>query len=96
MEKILVATEQGVLANPDNPLEKVLVSEQEVVVVSSDSTSVVVTGIMGPPGFTSITNASDIDKTGLTDGATLVYKAETAIWRATNKLDNQILEAGQF
>ena len=80
MDKIVVATEHGVLPNPENLLEQILVTEQEVVVVNTDTTGVVVTGIMGPPGASgSITGASDI-----------------AIWRATNRLDNQILEAGQF
>jgi hypothetical protein len=96
MEKILVTTELGVLADPDNQLEKVVVSEQEVVVVSSDTSSVVVTGIMGPPGASSIADMVDVDKSQLTDGAVLVYVASTSTWKATNKLDNQILEAGQF
>lgn len=97
MDKIVVATEQGVLPNPENLLEQVTVTEQEVVVVTTDTTGVVVTGIMGPPGANgTISGASDLDTTGLTDGATLVYRADTAIWRATNRLDNQILEAGQF
>lgn len=96
MEKIVVATEESVLPNAENLLESVLVSEQEVVVVTTETSGVVVTGIMGPPGLSSITNATDVDKTQLTDGAVLVYKADTAIWRATNKLDSQILEAGQF
>lgn len=96
MEKIVVATEQGVLPNAENLLESVVVSEQEVVVVATETSGVVVTGIMGPPGLSSISNATDIDRTQLTDGAVLVYKADTSIWRATNRLDNQILEAGQF
>jgi hypothetical protein len=96
MEKILVTTELGVLADPDNPLEKVVVSEQEVVVVSSDTSSVVVTGIMGPPGAATIGDMLDVDTSELTDGATLVYVSNTSTWKATRKLDNQILEAGQF
>lgn len=96
METIVVAFEESVLPNPENTLEQVTITEQQVVVVNTEVSGVVVTGIMGPPGSTSISGMSDIDKTGLTDGATLVYKADTAIWKATNKLDNQILEAGQF
>lgn len=97
MDKIVVATEESVLPNPENLLEQIVVTEQEVVVVTTETSGVVVTGIMGPPGASgSITGSSDIDTTGLTDGATLVYRADTATWRATNKLDNQILEAGQF
>lgn len=97
MEKIVVATESSVLPNPENVLESVLVTEQEVVVVTTDTTGVVVTGIMGPPGESgSISESSDIDKTNLVDGATLVYSANTAKWVATRLLENQILEAGQF
>ena len=100
MEKIVVATESSVLPNPENVLENVLVTEQEVVVVTTDTTGVVVTGIMGPPGAPGetgkISEASDIDKTNLVDGATLVYSANTAKWVATRLLENQILEAGQF
>lgn len=77
-------------------LEQVVVSEEQVLVIQSDSPQVVLTGLMGPPGFTSITNANDVDKLQLTDGAVLVYKSQTATWKATNILDNQIIEAGQF
>lgn len=97
MDKIVVATESSVLPNPENVLESVLVTEQEVVVVTTDTTGVVVTGIMGPPGESGkISEASDIDKTNLVDGATLVYASNTAKWVATRLLENQILEAGQF
>lgn len=74
----------------------VLEQKPQTVVTQTTSIQTIVTGVMGPPGFTSITNADDVDKSQLTDGAVLVYAANTATWRATNKLDNQILEAGQF
>lgn len=75
-----------------------VVQEQkpQTIVTQNSGIQTIVTGIMGPPGVTTLSNASDVDKTQLTDGAVLVYKADTATWRATNKLDNQILEAGQF
>jgi hypothetical protein len=77
--------------------EKIVVTDQGVVLVTTETSGVVITGIMGPPGPSGTLSAmSDIDKTGLTDGATLVYSANNSIWKATNKLDNQILEAGQF
>lgn len=79
-----------------NSVEHIVVTEQGAVVVDTGGPQVVLTGIMGPPGASSITDMQDLDKTELTDGATLVYKANTATWRTTNKLDNQILEAGQF
>lgn len=96
METIVVAQEFGVLPNAENLLEQVIVTEQGIVVVATDTAEVVVTGIMGPPGASSLADMQDIDKSELTDGAVLVYTANTATWRATKKLDNQILEAGQF
>jgi hypothetical protein len=77
-------------------MEAVVISDNETVVVSQDTGMVVVTGIMGPSGASSLSDMSDVDKTQLVNGATLVYDANRAIWKATNKLDNQILEAGQF
>lgn len=99
MEKIVVAEESGVLPNAENTLEQVLVTEQQVVVMDTNTTGVVVTGIMGPPGekgANRISEMLDVDKSELVNGATLVYVETTSTWKATNKLDSQILEAGQF
>lgn len=77
----------------------IVVNQQEAVVVSTDTAQTIVTGLMGPPGKDGIQNLSqvrDIDSTELVNGATLVYRSSDAMWKATNKLDNQILEAGQF
>jgi hypothetical protein len=75
----------------------VRVSDTSSVIVDKKEPIVVLAGQMGPPGPSGTLSAmSDIDRTDLTDGATLVYNANASIWKATNKLDNQILEAGQF
>jgi hypothetical protein len=74
----------------------VIVSSTGTVLTSNSNTELVITGIMGPPGASSISDMLDVDKTELTNGATLVYNSSNAFWKATNKLDNQILEAGQF
>lgn len=79
--------------------EIIIVNEQEAVLVSTDSAQTIVTGLMGPPGKDStntISQSQDVDTTDLVNGATLVYRASDAKWKATNRLDNQILEAGQF
>lgn len=44
----------------------------------------------------SINSLSDVDLTDLRDGAVLVYKADTAKWRATDTLEQQIVEGGHF
>lgn len=80
----------------DTTLQHVVVADQNTVISTAENTTVVVTGIMGPPGASSISALEDVDKSELVDGATLIYRANTATWKATNRLDNQILEAGQF
>ena len=75
-----------------------VVQKQEVhnVVVDDKKATIVVTGMMPPPSTASITNSADIDITGLQDGGMLVYNAATQKWVATNLLEKQIFEAGQF
>ncbi len=75
-----------------------VVQRQQVqnVVVDDKKATIVVTGMMPPPSVSSITNSVDIDLAQLQDGGLLVYNATTQKWTATNKLEKQIFEAGQF
>lgn len=75
-----------------------VVQQQKVqnVVVDDKKTTVVVTGMMPPPAASSITNSVDVDLTQLQDGGLLVYNSSTQKWTATNLLEKQILEAGQY
>jgi hypothetical protein len=43
-----------------------------------------------------IENMLDVDLQGLTDGALLVYKNNTAKWTAGTILEKQIMEGGQY
>lgn len=75
-----------------------LVQKQEVqnVVVDDKKATIVVTGMMPPPAASTITNSADIDISGLQDGGMLIYNATSQKWVATNLLEKQIFEAGQF
>lgn len=74
----------------------VIIEKKEPVVVSSQSqTKVVVGGMIGPTP-TTIKGLSDIDLTQLAAGSLLVYNAGTEKWTATNKLEQQVFESGQF
>lgn len=53
-------------------------------------------GPQGIPGATTLTEVTDIDMTGLTDGALLVYNAQVEKWKPTTVLDKQALESGQY
>jgi hypothetical protein len=66
------------------------------VVTGDNSSTVIVTGIMGPAVTPSISQSNDVDMSQLRDGGVLVYNILTNKWVATNLLDKQIFEAGQF
>jgi hypothetical protein len=66
------------------------------VVTEEKGTTLIVTGMMGPPTVNTITNSGDIDITNLQSGSLLVYNTLTNKWVATTLLDQQTIEAGQF
>jgi hypothetical protein len=66
-------------------------------VVTDDKPARIITSGMLPPAMvSSITGSLDVDITQLQDGGVLVYNTATNKWTATNLLDKQIFEAGQF
>jgi hypothetical protein len=78
-------------------MEQVTVSQTETIVVDTDNSVTIVTGLMGPPGsVVSLAQVPDIDISNLQNGSLLVYSAAASKWQATTTLDNQTLEAGQF
>ena len=91
-------------------LEKVVIDNQNIVAVVSESNDrivvsessdrvVVVAGAIGPRGERGINNISDawdVDKSALVDGSLLIYEEATDTWKATNTLQSQIISAGFF
>jgi hypothetical protein len=75
-----------------------VVQEQVVnrVVTDDKPARIITSGMMPPPAVNSITASGDVDITNLQDGGVLVYNTATNKWTATNLLDKQIFEAGQF
>ncbi len=76
--------------------DRVTLTQTERVVATNEAGTVVITGVMGPPGLSSITYASDIDISQLTDGSTLVYLQSAAKWQATTLLEKQVMNGGFF
>jgi hypothetical protein len=66
------------------------------VVTEEKGTTLIVTGMMGPPTVMAISNSGDVDVTNLQAGSVLVYNTITNKWIATRLLDQQTIEAGQF
>jgi hypothetical protein len=75
-----------------------VIQEQIVnrVVTDDKPARIITSGMMPPPAVNSITASGDVDLTNLQDGGVLVYNTATNMWTATNLLDKQIFEAGQF
>jgi hypothetical protein len=75
-----------------------VVQEQIInrVVTDDKPARIITSGMMPPPAVNSIMASGDVDISGLQDGGVLVYNTQTNKWTATNLLDKQIFEAGQF
>lgn len=69
---------------------------QTQVVVKVDQPQIIVTGMMGPGGVSSLQGLQDVDLTNLINGALLVYNINNQKWTATNLLEQQIVESGQY
>ena len=74
----------------------IITDSGNTIVVQSSSSTTVVSGIVGPPGVTRLTNAQDVDISALGTGSLLVYNPNTLKWVATNELTQQIIDGGQF
>lgn len=80
-----------------NQKQTVTVPVVERIVETAVEGTIIVTGMIGPPGpSATISGSGDVDLTGLTNGATLVYSSGTQKWQATNQLENQIMNGGFF
>jgi len=80
----------------DAATEKIIVNGTEVIAVSTESSTIVVTGLLGPKSEMYLSQANDIDFSELKDGSTLVYNTNNTKWKATEKLDKQAIECGEF
>lgn len=87
-------------------IEKIVVNESQVITIdqsnttialaSNDNSTVVVTGLLGPKSELRLGLADDVDFSGLIDGAVLVYSSNTSKWHATEKLNKQAIDCGEF
>lgn len=75
-----------------------VVQEQRVqqVIVEDKSPTIITSPITVPPTVNSLGLSTDVDITQLQNGNVLVYNSTTNKWTATNLLENQIFESGQY
>lgn len=91
-----VIEQNGTVVTQDQVTQPVVVTESNTVTVEVGTPTVVLAGAIGPPGASALADMSDVDVTNLQDGGILIYAQATQRWTATNTLEQQILEGGQF
>lgn len=74
----------------------VVTQEHNTVVTVDQAPRTIVTGMMGPPGSARLSESQDVDVSALGLGSLLVYNTATSKWVATNTLEQQVFEGGQF
>lgn len=76
--------------------EVIVTEKNNQVVIERKEPQVVVAGLMGPAGATTIQAMTDVDLTNLTNGGLLVYQTLVQKWVATTTLDAQNMEGGYY
>jgi hypothetical protein len=76
--------------------EVIVTDSNNTVVINTQQPNIIVSGMIGPTGVSSFSGLTDIDLNQLAAGSVLVYNAGTQKWTATNLLEQQIVESGQF
>lgn len=80
-------------------VEKVLVTETQVVVSQPETREVIVTGLLGPKGdrgASTIADLEDVNLSSLTSGSVLVYDTSTQKWISKTLLNQQQVDCGEF
>ena len=91
-----IVEQNGTVVLQDQTAIPVVVTDTNTVTIEVGTPTVVLAGAMGPPGASDLGSMADVDATNLQDGGILVYAQATQRWTATNTLERQILEGGQF
>ena len=92
----VVIEQNGTVVTQDQTTQPVIVTDSSTITIEVGTPTIVLAGAMGPPGASDLTGMADVDTTNLQDGGILVYTQATQRWTATNTLERQILEGGQF
>jgi hypothetical protein len=75
----------------------VIVTEKNnAVVIERKDPVVIVSGMIGPAGVTTLQGLTNVDVTNLTNGGVLVYNSTSQKWVATTTLDAQNMEGGYY
>lgn len=80
-------------------VEKVLVTETQVVISQPDTRETIVSGLLGPPGprgASTLADLDDVELSTLVSGSVLVYDTSTQKWIPKTLLNQQQVDCGEF
>lgn len=86
---------QTLVVEKDNTVT-IQTEKNNTVVVRTETPRTIVTGIMGPPGKTTLNQLEDVDVAQLNSGSLLVYNTQSQKWTSTILLNQQIVDSGQY
>jgi hypothetical protein len=84
------------IATTTNTTKTVVTEKNNTVVIDNKQATIVLTGLMGPAGVSTLQGLSNVDVTNLTNGGVLVYNSTSQKWVATTTLDAQNMEGGYY
>jgi hypothetical protein len=76
--------------------QAIVTEKNNTVIVEQKQPQVIVAGMIGPQGVTTLEGLSNVDITNLTNGGLLVYQTQVQKWVATTTLDAQNMEGGYY
>lgn len=92
----VVAEKLSPVTTTTNTTRTIVTDKNNTVVVDNKQPTIVLTGLLGPTGVTTMQGLSNVDITSLTSGAILVYNSTSQKWVATTTLDAQNMEGGYY
>lgn len=79
-----------------NATKTVVTEKNNTVVVDNKQPTIVLTGLMGPAGVTTMQGLTNVDVSTLITGSILVYNSTSQKWVATTTLEAQNMEGGYY
>lgn len=90
--EIIVDQKYDTIIVDDSPENTILVQNPDITTIVTSAEQ----GPPGPPGITSISQATDVDTSNIEEGSVLVYSESSEKWVATRLLENQSVESGHY
>lgn len=76
--------------------QAIVTEKNNTVIIENKQPQVIIAGMIGPQGVTTLEGLQNIDISNIQNGSLLIYNVSTQKWTASNLLEQQIVESGQY